>query len=111
MSALHFLYVRFADEVCAYRQSIVRDPRAAEDITQVVFAKIMKAILRYERSDAPFAGWFIRVLRNVALDHIRASRQIPLAPVRTGDEGGEQVGFGRVLLPPPGLAPPAREPA
>jgi DNA-directed RNA polymerase specialized sigma24 family protein len=110
MSALHFLYVRFADDVCAYAQSIVPDPRAAEDITQVVFAKIMKAILRYERGDAPFAGWLIRVLRNVALDHIRASRQIPLAPVRTSDEGGEQVAFERAV-PPGGLAAPAREPA
>jgi RNA polymerase sigma-70 factor, ECF subfamily len=97
VSALHFLYVRFADDVCAYAQSIVRDPHAAEDITQVVFAKLMKAILRYERPDAPFAAWLIRVLRNVALDHIRASRQIPLAEVGTSDEGGEQVDFERAL--------------
>jgi RNA polymerase sigma-70 factor (ECF subfamily) len=97
MSALQFLYVRFADDVCAYAQSIVRDAHAAEDITQVVFAKLMKAILRYERLDAPFAPWLIGVLRNVALDHIRASRQIPLAEVCTTDGGGEQVGFERAL--------------
>jgi RNA polymerase sigma-70 factor, ECF subfamily len=95
MSALHFLYVRFADDVCAYVRSIVRDPHAAEDITQTVFAKLMKAIHRYERRNVPFAAWIIRVARNVALDHIRASRQIPLAEVRTSDEGGEQVGFER----------------
>jgi RNA polymerase sigma-70 factor, ECF subfamily len=97
MSALHFLYVRFADDVCAYVRSIVRDPHAAEDITQNVFAKLMKAIHKYERRDVPFAAWIIRVARNVALDHIRASRQIPLAEVRTSDEGGEQVGFERAL--------------
>jgi RNA polymerase sigma-70 factor, ECF subfamily len=97
MSALHFLYVRFADDVCAYVRSIVRDPHAAEDITQNVFAKLMKAIHKYERRDVPFAAWIIRVARNVALDHIRASRQIPLAEVRTSDEGGEQVGFERSL--------------
>jgi RNA polymerase sigma-70 factor (ECF subfamily) len=97
MSALHFLYVRFADDVCAYVRSIVRDPHAAEDITQIVFAKLMKAIHKYERRDVPFAAWIIRVARNVALDHIRASRQIPLAEVRTSDEGGEQVGFERAL--------------
>jgi RNA polymerase sigma-70 factor (ECF subfamily) len=95
MSALHFLYARFADDVCAYVRSIVRDPHAAEDITQTVFAKLMKAIHRYERRSVPFAAWIIRVARNVALDHIRASRQIPLAEVRTSDEGGEQVGFER----------------
>ena len=96
-SALHFLYVRFADDVCAYARSIVRDPHAAEDITQVVFTKLMKAIQKYERRDVPFAAWIIRVARNVALDHIRASRQIPLAEVRTSDEGGEQIGFERAL--------------
>jgi RNA polymerase sigma-70 factor, ECF subfamily len=95
MSALHFLYVRFADDVCAYVRSIVRDPHTAEDITQMVFTKLMKAIHKYQRRDVPFAAWIIRVARNVALDHIRASRQIPLAEVRTSDEGNEQVGFER----------------
>jgi RNA polymerase sigma-70 factor, ECF subfamily len=97
MSALHFLYVRFADDVCAYVRSIVRDPHTAEDITQIVFTKLMKAIHKYERRDVPFAAWIIRVARNAALDHIRASRQIPLAEVRTSDEGSEQVGFERGL--------------
>jgi RNA polymerase sigma-70 factor (ECF subfamily) len=97
MNGLHFLYVRFADDVCAYVRSIVRDPHTAEDITQMVFAKLMKAIHKYERREVPFAAWIIRVARNVALDHIRASRQIPLAEVRTSDEGTEQVGFERGL--------------
>jgi RNA polymerase sigma-70 factor (ECF subfamily) len=96
-SALHFLYVRFADDVCSYVRSIVRDPHAAEDITQVVFAKLMKGILKYERRDVPFAAWILRVARNVALDHIRASRQIPRPEVRTSDEGSEQVSFDRAI--------------
>jgi RNA polymerase sigma-70 factor, ECF subfamily len=96
-SALHFLYVRFADDVCAYARSIVRDPHAAEDITQSVFTKLMKAIQKYERRDVPFAAWIIRVARNAALDHMRASRQIPLAEVRTSDEGSDRVGFERAL--------------
>jgi RNA polymerase sigma-70 factor (ECF subfamily) len=95
MNALHFLYVRFADDVCAYVRSVVRDPHAAEDITQAVFTKLMKAIDKYERRDAPFAAWIIRVARNAAFDHIRASRQIPLAEVRTTDEGGEWDRFER----------------
>jgi RNA polymerase sigma-70 factor (ECF subfamily) len=97
MSALHFLYARFADDVCAYVRSIVRDPHAAEDITQIVFTKLMKSIQKYERREVPFAAWIIRVARNVALDHIRAARQIPVENVRTSDEGGEQVGFERAL--------------
>jgi RNA polymerase sigma-70 factor, ECF subfamily len=95
MSALHFLYVRFADDVCAYVRSIVRDQHAAEDITQSVFTKLIKSIHKYERRDVPFAAWIIRVARNMALDHVRRSRQIPVEEVRTSDEGGEQVGFER----------------
>jgi len=94
-SALHFLYVKYADDVCGYVRSIVRDADEAEDITQNVFAKLMTAILKYERRDVPFAAWILRVARNMALDHVRARRQIPVEEVRTSDEGHEQVGFER----------------
>jgi RNA polymerase sigma-70 factor, ECF subfamily len=35
------------------------------------------------------------VARNMALDYMRAARQIPVEEVRTSDEGGELVGFDR----------------
>ena len=95
VSALHFLYVRFADDVCKYVRGIVRDPHEAEDVTQNVFAKLMTAIRRYEEREVPFAAWILTVSRNVALDHVRARRQIPVEEVRTSDEGHEQVGFER----------------
>jgi RNA polymerase sigma-70 factor (ECF subfamily) len=95
MDALHFLYVRFADDVCGYVQSIVRDSHEAEDITQNVFAKLTTAIQRYEPRDVPFAAWILRVSRNLALDHLRARRQIPFEEVRTDDEGHDQLGFDR----------------
>ena len=94
-SALHFLYVRFADDVCGYVASIVRNVDDAEDITQNVFAKLMTAIQKYEPRDVPFAAWILRVARNAALDHLRARRQIPFAEVRTDDDGHEQLGFER----------------
>jgi RNA polymerase sigma-70 factor, ECF subfamily len=95
MSALHFLYVRFADDVCGYVRSIVHDSHEAEDITQNVFAKLMTAIHKYEPRDVPFTAWILRVARNAALDHLRARRQIPFEEVRTDDDGHEQVGFER----------------
>jgi RNA polymerase sigma-70 factor (ECF subfamily) len=94
-SALHFLYVRYADDVCGFVRSIVRDHHEAEDITQNVFAKLITAIHRYEPRDVPFAAWILRVARNAALDHLRARRQIPFEEIRTTDEGHEQVGFDR----------------
>ena len=95
MSALHFLYVRFSDDVCSYVRGIVRDRHEAEDVTQNVFAKLMTAIQRYEERDVAFAAWITTVARNVALDHVRARRQIPVEEVRTSDEGHEQTGFER----------------
>jgi RNA polymerase sigma-70 factor, ECF subfamily len=84
--AIHYLYVRYGDDVFAYVRSIVRDHHDAEDITQGVFAKLMSAIQRYEERGAiPFAGWIMRVARNATLDHLRARRQIPVEEVRTAD--------------------------
>ena len=94
-SGLHFIYVRFADDVRGLVQSIVRDPRDAEDITQNVFAKLMRAIQKYERREVPFAAWILRVARNAALDHMRARRRVPIEEIRTSHEGYEQVGFER----------------
>jgi RNA polymerase sigma-70 factor (ECF subfamily) len=88
-AALHFLYVRFADDVWAYVRSIVHDQYEAEDITQTLFAKLLIKIQRYEQREAPFAAWIIRVARNAALDHVRAQRAIPFEEVRTSDEGYE----------------------
>ena len=94
-SALQFLYVRFADDVCGYVDSIIRDAHEAQDLTQNVFAKLMTAIQKYEPRDVPFAAWILRVSRNMALDHLRARRQIPFEEVRIDDDGHEQIGFER----------------
>jgi RNA polymerase sigma-70 factor, ECF subfamily len=93
--ALRYLYVRYADDVCSYVMSIVRDSYEAEDITQNVFAKVMTAISRYEQRGVPFSAWLLRVARNAALDHLRQRRQLPCEDVRVADEGHDQTGFDR----------------
>lgn len=95
MSAIHFLYVRFADDVFGYVSSIVHDSHEAEDITQNVFAKLSTAIRKYEPRQVPFTAWILRVARNAALDNLRARRQIPFEEVRTDDDGHDQIGFER----------------
>jgi RNA polymerase sigma-70 factor (ECF subfamily) len=92
---LHFLYVRYADDVLRYVTSFVRDHHEAEDITQNVFAKLMKAIHRYEQREVPFDAWILRVARNAALDHLRAKRAIPTEEVRIADTGRAQTGIDR----------------
>lgn len=95
MNALQFLYVRYADDVYGYVNSIVRNAHEAEDITQDVFVKLLPAIKKYEQRAVPFAGWLLRVARNAALDHLRSWRQIPCDEVRVSDPGHEQVGSDR----------------
>jgi RNA polymerase sigma-70 factor, ECF subfamily len=95
-SALHFLYVRYADDVYGFVNSLVRDHHDAEDITQNLFAKLMRIIGKYEQREVPFSAWILRVARNAALDHMRARRQIPFEEVRTSDNGDDQVAFDRL---------------
>jgi RNA polymerase sigma-70 factor, ECF subfamily len=94
--ALQYLYVRHADDLYGYVRSIVRDDHEAEDITQNVFAKLMKAIRKYEPREVPFSAWILRVGRNAALDWLRARRAVPCEEVRTSDEGHEELGQDRV---------------
>jgi RNA polymerase sigma-70 factor (ECF subfamily) len=95
VSALHYIYVRYADDVRAYVQSIVRDRHAAEDITQNVFAKLITAIRRYEQREVPFLAWVLRVARNAALDDLRARRLVPCEEVRMTDQFDAELSFER----------------
>lgn len=91
--ALSYLYSRYSDDVCRFVQSIVRDHHQAEDITQDVFAKLIRAIRKYEEREVPFAAWIMRVARNAALDHLRSRRQIPVEEVWISEDGEEQTSF------------------
>jgi RNA polymerase sigma-70 factor (ECF subfamily) len=91
--AVHYLYSRYADDVRGFVQSIVRNTHDAEDVTQDVFAKLIRAIQKYEEREVPFAAWILRVARNAALDHVRSRRQIPVEEVRVSDDGHEQISF------------------
>jgi RNA polymerase sigma-70 factor, ECF subfamily len=94
---IHFLYVRFSDDVLRYVNSFVRDHHEAEDITQNVFAKLMTAIGKYEERAVPFTAWIMRVARNAALDHLRARRAIPTEEVRVADGDSGESGLERGL--------------
>ncbi len=92
---LHFLYLRYAPDVQRYVNSVVHDQHEAEDITQNVFAKLIKTIGKYEQREVPFTAWILRVARNAALDHMRSRRAIPTEDVRVTDTGQAQVGIDR----------------
>lgn len=89
--AFAFLYARFADNIHGYVRSIVHDHHEAEDVTQHVFAKLFAVIGKYQERDVPFFAWILRVARNVAIDHLRQQRLVPVEEVRaTQGFGGGQ---------------------
>ena len=84
--ALRFLYVQYADNVYGYVASIVKDEHEAEDITQLVFAKLMTVLPKYEQRQVPFTAWLLRLAHNAALDHLRRRVPMPVDEVRSADE-------------------------
>jgi RNA polymerase sigma-70 factor (ECF subfamily) len=83
--ALHFLYVRYSNNIYGYVRSIVRDDHEAEDVTQHVFAKLITCLVKYDDRGVPFFAWLLRLARNVAIDHLRANRLTPTENVLDPD--------------------------
>jgi RNA polymerase sigma-70 factor (ECF subfamily) len=83
--ALRYLYVQYADNVYGYIVSILKDEHEAEDITQLVFAKLMTVLPKYEPRNVPFASWLLRLAHNAALDHLRRRLPMPAEEVRSPD--------------------------
>jgi RNA polymerase sigma-70 factor (ECF subfamily) len=88
--ALRFLYVQYADNVYGYVASILRDEHEAEDVTQVVFARLMTKLHKYEQREVPFASWLLRLAHNAAYDHLRRRLPMPAEEVRSPDERVEK---------------------
>jgi RNA polymerase sigma-70 factor (ECF subfamily) len=98
MDAIRFLYVRYKDNVYGYVLSILRDQHEAEDVTQHVFLKLMSVIHKYQPREVPFTSWMLRVARNVAVDHLRQRRPLPVEevyePSTQADESGRDRRWG-----------------
>lgn len=79
--ALQQLYKHYAWPVYRHVRRYLRDDHEAEDVTQLVFLKLMSDIGRYDERRGRFSSWLLCVARNVAIDHMRRAR-----PVLSGDQ-------------------------
>jgi RNA polymerase sigma-70 factor, ECF subfamily len=93
--AIRFLYIRYKDPVYGYVLSILHDEYEAEDITQLVFLKLMFVITKYKQGDVPFTSWLLRVSRNAALDQLRRRRVVPSSIVYEPGRPDEDAGRDR----------------
>jgi RNA polymerase sigma-70 factor (ECF subfamily) len=88
--AIRYLYVRFAGNVYGYVRSILRDDHDAEDVTQQVFARVLRALPAYQSRGVPFSAWLLKIAQNAAIDHVR--RRVTLV---SETDRMEQVGEDR----------------
>jgi RNA polymerase sigma-70 factor, ECF subfamily len=98
MDAIHFLYLRYKDNIYGYVLSILRDAHEAEDATQTVFMKLISVIHNYEPRQVPFTAWILRVAHNVAVDSLRQRRPVPCEEVidssRAADDSSHEARRG-----------------
>jgi RNA polymerase sigma-70 factor (ECF subfamily) len=73
------LYDGLVGPIYRYIAVRVRRREDAEDLTQLVFERIVSALPRYRHTGSPFKAWAFRIARNAVIDHQR--RQRPTEPL------------------------------
>ena len=69
------IFDRYHEPVYRFIVSRIHRPTDAEDLTQLVFVKVLEALPRYESRGVPFGGWLFRLARNVLIDHVRTRHE------------------------------------
>ena len=71
IEAVARLYDQLVDPIHRYVALRVRRREDAEDITQLVFERIVVALPRYRHHGKPFRAWVFRIARNAVVDYHR----------------------------------------
>lgn len=88
VEAVSRLYDTLVDPIYRYVAVRVRHREDAQDLTQLVFERIVTALPRYRHQGKPFAAWAYRIARNVVIDHQRRRRPTePLGAIAEPSQG------------------------
>lgn len=68
------LYDALVGPIYRYVAVRVRRREDAEDLTQLVFERIVASLPRYRHRGRPFEAWAFRIARNAIIDHVRRER-------------------------------------
>ncbi len=74
VDAVGRLYDALFSPVYRYVASRIRRREDVEDVTHLVFERIVTALPRYRHDGKPFAAWAFRIARNAVIDHQRRAR-------------------------------------
>ena len=88
--ALGRVYDALLDPIYRYVAVRLRRREDAEDVTQLVFERIVAALPRYRHNGRPFAAWAFRIARNAVIDHQRRMR--PTEPLGAIAEPVDRLG-------------------
>jgi RNA polymerase sigma-70 factor (ECF subfamily) len=89
VEAVGRLYDELVRPIYRYVAVRVRRREDAEDLTQLVFERIVTALPRYRHNGKPFSAWAFRIARNAVIDHKRQTRQTePLGMIAESADGG-----------------------
>src|SRR2546426_9260778 len=73
--AFGLIFDHYHEAVHRFIASRVQRPSDAEDLTQLVFVKVLEALPRYESRGVPFGGWLFRLARNAVIDFVRTRHE------------------------------------
>jgi RNA polymerase sigma-70 factor, ECF subfamily len=74
VEAVGRLYDRLVGPIYRYVAVRVQRREDAEDLTQLVFERIVGSLPRYRPRGRPFEAWAFRIARNAVIDHVRRDR-------------------------------------
>jgi RNA polymerase sigma-70 factor (ECF subfamily) len=74
VEAVGRLYDALVARIYRYVALRVHRREDAEDLTQLVFERIVSSLPRYRPRGRPFEAWAFRIARNAVIDHVRRDR-------------------------------------
>ena len=90
VEAVGRLYDALVGPIYRYVAVRVRRREDAEDLTHLVFERIVSALPRYRHNGSPFAAWVFRIARNAVIDHQRRTRPTePLGAIAEAAASGQ----------------------
>jgi RNA polymerase sigma-70 factor (ECF subfamily) len=96
VEAVGRLYDAMVGPIYRYVALRVHRREDAEDLTQLVFERIVTSLPRYQSRGRPFEAWAFRIARNAVIDHVRRDR--PHEPFSDGHDAGHDDTPDRLTL-------------
>jgi len=90
------LYDALVGPIYRYVAVRLRRREDAEDVTHLVFERIVTALPRYQHTGKPFQAWAFRIARNAVIDHQRRLR--PTEPLGAIAEPSDGMGLEALSL-------------